>query len=266
MGEDNEIHGDQPCDASTLHAAATPPTYDEHIYDRLWDGLPIETFFSPFASGANTPAFVSRNNSMENILLTPPDNYLLDSAASSRPRTRANSPGGTSTGPSSPDELSADELHASLGTSRCSSDYFSMSGRRAGTRSAGNTRPGSSEGSSANNTALADVAKLSRVPSYNTAVRVGPRSLAAHNSLPQLPQYESGSRSVPNSAPSSPPLGPGSSSRPVTPTNRIGRGRLGFSLRSGMTRHTSPPAASAGAPAVTDLERRIKLLQARERN
>lgn len=44
-----------------------PPCYNDHYLDALYSHFPTDTFESPFASGANTPLVLSRNNSVENL-------------------------------------------------------------------------------------------------------------------------------------------------------------------------------------------------------
>ncbi|KAK9460539.1 uncharacterized protein V1516DRAFT_676988 [Lipomyces oligophaga] len=54
----------EPAPADVADGSA-PPRYDQHIYDQLWEDIPISGFNTPSASGANTPRIHSRRNSMD---------------------------------------------------------------------------------------------------------------------------------------------------------------------------------------------------------
>jgi len=50
-----------------VFGSAAPPRYQEHQYDALYEGIDHSDFFSPAASGANTPRILSRPPSSENL-------------------------------------------------------------------------------------------------------------------------------------------------------------------------------------------------------
>ncbi|KAK9450245.1 uncharacterized protein V1518DRAFT_413339 [Limtongia smithiae] len=54
----------QPLNADIENA---PPTYNDHIYDRLWEDVTTSGWNTPSASGASTPYARSRRNSGENL-------------------------------------------------------------------------------------------------------------------------------------------------------------------------------------------------------
>ncbi|KAI5807409.1 hypothetical protein DFH27DRAFT_317931 [Peziza echinospora] len=295
MGDDNEIHSDMPLDV-TYDVGAIPPRYDQHVYDRLWDDLPVD-YHTPSASGTNTPSNMSRNNSSENLSLftpartpaslTPPDADRSRSRSRERPSTASSS--GTTTG----SVLSAADLHSSLSqveqdtTGQLPQDpqesYFTLSrGRPAGlqrsetsrstatTRSGTATRPSSPDNRTNPmfSSVMTPIEELSRVPSYQTAVKTNARSLNTTTAaMSALPRYDN---AAPLSPPNSPPY-----SRETSPRRSAGRRMLSFTLsRCTHSRPQTPdsqqPQTSAdNAPShshFSDLERRLRLRQSRGRD
>lgn len=61
----SEIHAEGVLD--NVFGSAAPPRYQEHQYDALYEGIDNSDFFSPAASGANTPRMLSRPPSSENL-------------------------------------------------------------------------------------------------------------------------------------------------------------------------------------------------------
>lgn len=295
MGEDNEIHSNVPAETIMEDITAIPPRYDEHVYDRLWDEIQQENYNTPLPSGANTPAFLSRNNSVENLPstgattpntrfpsgLSPPEPGFMH-----RVRRRSNSRERPSTSSSS---------HASNASTSGGSSAEDITATTLGGTPT-NSRPQTSAGPSsglAPNPALSALSAgdLSRVPSYRTALRTGPRSLVT--STIDLPSYDDNDRGSPSgsasavSAPRSPPptllpppalphasTMPSSSSSSSSPRTRGAR-VLSFALRTGhgvATAHAHSSSAQQqqrvdgyNCGFALDADRRLRLLQARGR-
>ncbi|RPB29536.1 hypothetical protein L211DRAFT_23310 [Terfezia boudieri ATCC MYA-4762] len=289
MDEDNEIHSALSID-HLQDVTAIPPRYDEHMYDRLWDDIPHDyntplpsCANTPLASGANTPALLSRNNSSENLTaigaftsLSPPNLDLTTRLGRSRSAERL----GTSSSSSaiSLDRPPAEDLQATLAADENALVASSASttghniaidsrGRRVGTRSAGNTRPNSPDGTSRANSmphhhfpilphTQLDAHALSRVPSYRTAMKPRPRDLGGD--ISSLPRYDGEGLSRPTtSPPDSPPR-----SREPSPSRSI-VGRIGFTLRSGHTYSRSTGHVGRGHHSFSEMG--LRILQARGR-
>lgn len=288
MGEDNEIHTPLPTD-HLQDVTAIPPRYDEHVYDRLWDDIPHD-YSTPIPSGANTPAILSRNNSSENLTsfgtprphasLSPPNLDFMARLGRSRSAERP----GTSSGSSatSSDRSSAEDLQASLAaadedthvTTSANTLGHSIAidgrGRRVGTRSAGNTRPNSPEDIHRANSLQVpphhhypilpltplDINELSRVPSYQTAMKPRPQDLG--DDISSLPRYEGeGLSGFGISHPHSPPL----SREPSPPRSIVSR--LGFTIRSGHSHSHSIDHVGRSHHGLTEVG--LRILQARGR-
>ena len=141
------------------------------------------------------------------------------------------------------DRSSAEDLQVTLAVAGESASTAGHSvaidnrGRRVGTRSAGNTRPNSPEDLTragpmphyhfpALPLTQLDAHVLSRVPSYQTAMKSQPQDLGVD--ISSLPRYEDeGLSGLTTSPPDSPPQ----SREPSPPRSIVGR--LGFTIRSG---------------------------------
>lgn len=274
MDEDNTIRGSGSSDE--IHGAYAPPRYDDHYLDHLYDGISRDRFETPLPSGSNTPATLSRSNSHDNLgALSMTDSGRISDAAG-LPRIPSNNPGSRSTNrhristpalssPPMAGTFSNDELAARL-NSHGVGDYFSnRPGGVARGRSGPGSRTHSPEGLYGRDGEL-DVNKLSKVPSYTTAVRQGTKNLESTSSLPQ---YENGSRSAPestsNSTGHSPPM---SYTMPVMSTGRGGhegnRSRLwGRRVTTSDTHNVD--TIYANAEGRSEIDRRVRMLQLRGR-
>ena len=270
MDDDNEIHLPLPEDARLIRdITAIPPRYDQHVYDRLWDDIPHDHYSTPLQSGANTPGVLSRNTSAENLsslsqrtptALSPPDYDYLRTISSSRSGDGSSTTSGSSV--MSPGETSSEDLQTTLAAASVGGVApYATSHRSAGTRSAESSRPNSAHGSSHSsqhplpNSVYRNINELSRVPSYRTALRAGPKSLAADSIA--LPLYdEDGQQRSRRSSSSSPP----SSRAPSPHRNRIQR--LGFAIRSGHAGEIHDGSLATGT--LSDAERRLRLMQGRD--
>src|SRR5947207_693068 len=68
VGENNEVPATgNPGDFDDTLESAAPPRYDEHQYDRLFEGIDQDDFTSPAHSQAATPQVLSRSGSVENL-------------------------------------------------------------------------------------------------------------------------------------------------------------------------------------------------------
>ncbi|KAM4062894.1 hypothetical protein HRG_007713 [Hirsutella rhossiliensis] len=179
-------------------AALAPPGYGEHVLDQLYEDVDTAGLQTPaIQSGVNSPFYAhSRTGSADNLAA------LADSA------------------PIAPAALSSRLADVSFDSSRRNSSYTSMhsvlgrtsppsgpqgSAQRSEPQSAGLTRSNSHEDYSRRNSVEhfdadeTDLAELSRVPSYATAVRTPARSRAQTGSCP-VPDYQTAL-----SAPRTPP-------------------------------------------------------------
>lgn len=292
MAEDNVIHDNSSMeDSEDIHGAYAPPRYDDHYLDRLYEGIPHDRFETPLPSGANTPAVLSRSNSHENLgALSMMDSGRISGTASplripdagsgrwSVNRSRVTTPGFSSP-PTVAGGFSDAELVARLSGHHQSGDYFSSRTGRS-TTSGPSTRSHSPEDHSRGEEEELDLNELSKVPSYTTAVRQGIRNLSTRSNLPQ---YEDGTRSNPESTTNTPRHSPPTSyTMPVVNTGRgghEGRGsRLwGRSLTANDVHNTVETNVGHGhghgftgglsgiSAGLADAERRIRLLQLRGR-
>lgn len=161
-----------------------PPTYSDHIYDRLWSEISISALNTPMASGANTP-IVSRRNSIDMESLTSSmDNLFHRAPGLSHPSSLVPSV------PGSP-----------------SLDYFSIPQDHSVPSTPGVVMRGFDSGSGHGNSrqsSTTDLETLSRVPSYGTALKS-----PANGTIDESPYYpENGGGS------SASPLGVSSSRAP----------------------------------------------------
>lgn len=274
MDEDNTIRGNGSMGGSVeIYGANAPPRYDDHYLDRLYDGVSRDRFETPLPSGANTPAVLSRNNSHENLAALSIMDSGRISGAVSPPRIPDASPGrwpgnryriDTSVPPSPPavGTFSNDELAARL-DSHGVGDYFSnRPGRSARSESGYSTRTHSPEDLHGRDEDLG-VNRLSKVPSYTTAVRQGTKNL---ESTSGLPQYEGGSRSAPESTSDIPRHSPPTPY--VMPVMNTGRGgHEGSRSRLWGRRLTTSDThnVDASSEGHLDVDRRVRVLQLRGR-
>lgn len=272
MDEDNTIRGNGSSDE--IHGAYAPPRYDDHYLDRLYDGISRDRFETPLPSGANTPAVLSRNNSHENLAvlsITDPARVsgavsplrIPDTSPSRWPTNRYRISTSVPLAPPTAGTFSNDELAARLNSHEMDDNLLSRPGRF--TRSGPSTRAHSPEDLHGEDENL-DFNKLSKVPSYTTAVRQGTKNL---ESTSGLPQYENGSRSAPESTSNSPRHSPPAPyTMPVMNTGRDGhegsRSRLwGRRLTTSDTHNVD--ASSTNSEGHLDVDRRVRMLQLRGR-
>lgn len=270
MDEDNTIRGSGSNDE--IHGAYAPPRYDDHYLDRLYDGISRDRFETPLPSGSNTPATLSRNNSHDNLgVLSRTDSGGISSVVG-LPRIQSTNPGSRSanrhsistpalSSPPMAGTFSNDELAA-----RLNSDYFpNRPGSVARGRSGPSPRTHSPEDLHDMDGEL-DVNKLSKVPSYTTAVRQGTKNLESTSSLPQ---YENGSRSAPVSTPNSTGHSPPTSyGMPLMSTGRGGhegnRSRL-WGRRIATSDTHNVDTIYANAEGRLEADRRVRMLQLSDR-
>lgn len=168
--------------------AIAPPGYGEHVLDQLYenvvDGSGFQTPAAP--SGANSPYYSqSRAESSENL-------------------TSAGNAGNASNNAITAAALSS--RLQNVGVSQRNSSALSLPGSRpqSSPLSRSNSDDGSASGrSSPEHVDCPDVAELSKVPSYATAVRTPARSRAFSDGV-MLPNYEA-AVSVPDTPGGSPP-------------------------------------------------------------
>lgn len=276
MDEDNTIRGNGFMnDSDEIHGTYAPPRYDDHYLDRLYDDISRDRFETPFHSGANTPAVLSRNNSNDNLAaLSMMDSGRISGVVSPL-RISSTSPGrwpanryriSTPTlSPPMAGTFSNDELTARL-NSHDTGDYFSSRpGRFARGGSGPSSRTHSPENLHGGNEEL-DFNKLSKVPSYTTAVRQGTKNL---ESISSLPQYDNGSSSAPKSTSNSPRNSPPALYiMPVMSTDRGGqegsRSRL-WGRRFTTSDTDSVDTSYSNAGGHLDVDRRVRVLQSRGR-
>ena len=241
MDDSNQIPSDQDFQADVDFVNA-PPRYDEHYLDRLYENVPRENYDTPVPSGGTTPMLISRQNSVDNLLMMGIlDPMRLPDASSGRwneERSTGNTPNLTPTGSSastplvthgSSAHLPALAAHGSsahlpaLAAYGSSSALAAMAGAYGSPPAHGSRTPihGSStpvpmfsgqgfwahhDVSRTSSPPSPPLESLSRVPSYSTAVRTGTRNLDDTNALPV---YHEGDmlpiRSAPVSPQSSPP-------------------------------------------------------------
>lgn len=272
MDEDNTIRGSGSSDE--IHGAYAPPRYDDHYLDRLYDGISRDRFETPLPSGSNTPAMLSRNNSHDNLRALSMADFGRISGVVGLPRIPSTNPGSwsanrhrisTPTLSSSPmaGTFSDDELAARLNSH---GDYFSnRPGSVARGGSGSGSRTHSPEDLRSGDEDL-DVNKLSKVPSYTTAVRQGTKNLESTSSLPL---YENGSRSAPESTSNSTGHSPPTSyTMPVMSTGRGdhegNRSRLwGRRITTSDTHNVD--TIYANAEGRFEVDRRVRMLQLRGR-
>lgn len=179
---------------------SAPPSYEAHVYDRLWKEVPTPNLESPSASGSSTPASRSRRNSSDHMgmpTLTPLQRSELTAGLRALEIAQNNG------------SLFGDSCSvASLSTSPQANDYSHLS--------YANTPYGSPGGTP-------DIKALSRVPSYSTALKgetdpdVAPdysASVAGSLPIPQ-PAVNRSSLSHTHTRASSPSLGH-STNRPLS--------------------------------------------------
>lgn len=203
MDDNNRIPSSREYQEGTQEELNAPPMYQEHYFDQLYDS--ISPFQTPMPSGPNTPMVLSRSNSTEDlagVAVSMPTSPLRIPEASSRrwhSRSTGNTPA-TTPGINSP---------GTEGGGGGGGDYFSQVAPSSNaSRSGPSTRAPSPEVPSE----VPNMESLSRVPSYSTAVRIGPRNLA----IDDVPHYEPGAfGSAPASAEHSPATSP-----PNTPHTR----------------------------------------------
>lgn len=277
MDEDNTIRSNSFMnDSDEIHGAYAPPRYDDHYLDRLYDGISRDRFETPFPSGVNTPAVLSRNNSNDNLAALSVMDSRRISGVVSPPRVPSTSPGrwptnryriSTPTLPSPPmaGAFSNDELTARL-NSHGTGDYFSSRPRRFARGGSGpSSGTHSPEDLNGGNEEL-DFNKLSKVPSYTTAVRQGTKNLESTSSLPQ---YDNGNSSALKSTSNSPRNSPPRSyAMPVMSTERVGqegsRSRLwGRRFTTNDTESVDTSYSDAGGHL--DVDRGVRVLQSRGR-
>lgn len=265
---------------------SAPPLYGEHVLDQLYADIDQSGLMTPAPqSGMSTPFFAqSRNGSSENLHsldsvangAVPPhalSNRLQNLAASSRNSSflrRGNQSGSGSNTPRHHDDHSSE-----LATSAPAPGYFD--GHNSHSHSAPRSNPlsrrtsGEDDDISAFTSGVhtpehidrAEMDKLSKVPSYTTALRTPARGMS-YSDLSSLPNYEQ-TMSRPASPIRSPENG-------ITPGvhGRGGYFEGNFSSSNGST--TPVLEMGSGRPAMgrshisdSDASRRLHLLQARGR-
>lgn len=268
MDEDNTIRSNSSMnDSNEIHGAYAPPRYDDHYLDRLYDGISHDRFETPLPSGVNTPVALSRNNSHENLASPMTDPARISGAASplripdaGSGRWSANRSRITTPALSLPGTFSNDELAARLSSYGASEYFSSRPGRFTRSESGPSSRTHSPEDLRSEDEKL-DINRLSKVPSYTTAVRQGTKNLESTSSLPQ---YENGSRSAPGSTSNSPRHSPPTSyTMPVIHTGR--GGHEGSRSRLWGRRFTANDTHNVNTEGHIDVDRRVRVLQLRGR-
>lgn len=159
----------------TLLLEDAPPTYSDHIYDRLWSEISISALNTPMASGANTP-IVSRRNSLDFDALAP--NLAAMSMDNLFHRAAPPAAHNGSSVPSVP------------GSPSPSHDYFSIPHDTSVPSTPGVVMRGFDSGSAASRqNSTTDLESLSRVPSYGTALKS-----PARQTIEESPYYPEGPR------------------------------------------------------------------------
>ncbi|AOW03996.1 hypothetical protein B0I72DRAFT_138532 [Yarrowia lipolytica] len=153
-----------------------PPTYSDHIYDRLWSEISISALNTPMASGANTP-IVSRRNSLDMDALAP----NLAAMSMDNLFHRAHPP--VSHNGSSVPSVPGSPSPASGGQ-----DYFSIPHETSVPSTPGVVMRGFDSGSGlpSQHNSTTDLESLSRVPSYGTALKS-----PARQTIEESPYYPS---------------------------------------------------------------------------
>lgn len=170
MNETNTIPDDVPYTETSEDLQSAPPCYSEHYLDILYQNFPRNHYETPFASGANTPVALSRNNSSENIQSL--HQALPD--INSRRWNRARSPNTPGT-----------ELQDYFTTQRSGN---STPGHMSRAQSPGPVSQGQQPSPEMTDDEDDDSRRLSQVPSYGTALRSRPPSRDDSD----LPQYGPG--------------------------------------------------------------------------
>lgn len=161
-----------------------PPTYSDHIYDRLWSEISISALNTPMASGANTP-IVSRRNSLDFDALAP----NLAAMSMDNLFHRAGPP--VSHNGSSVPSVPGSPSPASNGQ-----DYFSIPYDTSVPSTPGVVMRGFDSGSGhpSRQSSTTDLESLSRVPSYGTALKSPARQTIEES--PYYPTSDGASGSV----------------------------------------------------------------------
>jgi arrestin-related trafficking adapter 4/5/7 len=196
LDEEGNIIRQQPNEEARALTTAAPPAYELHRLDQLYDDIDPVNLISPGPSGLNTPfRGHSRAGSTENI------------------------PALLQTGAVQPDLL-AHRLHSMSLEQRNRNMSWNSNLSTAGTLTRTESPPQTADGSpstpltrrnsgeSGANTPpehvdFPEISELSKVPSYQTAVRTPVRPLATNSSA--LPDYET-ALSAPSTAPGTPRL------------------------------------------------------------
>jgi hypothetical protein len=196
LDEEGNIIRQQPNEAARALTTAAPPAYELHRLDQLYDDIDPVNLNSPGPSGLNTPfRGHSRAGSTENI-------PALLQAGAVQP------------------DLLAHRLHSMSLEQRNRNTSWNSNLSAAGTLTRTESPPQTADGSpstpltrhnsgeSGANTPpehvdFPEMSELSKVPSYQTAVRTPVRPLATNSSA--LPDYET-ALSAPNTAPGTPRL------------------------------------------------------------
>ncbi|ANB12374.1 Rod1p [Sugiyamaella lignohabitans] len=219
-----------------------PPNYEDHVYDRLWNGIPTPSLESPEGSVASTPRLRSRRNSLDHdhlmmTALDPAQRSQLAaglralelqqqaSSGSQTPGVGTNHSSASQSGDNSRTPSGANTPHFGP------SDYFSH-GSHFSPEISHLSRVGTPVLTP--RTPDIDINLLSKVPSYSTAVRDGNASDGEW-----APDYEPGNG--PSST--SPPLTmPSLAHLSSTPGNSLRRG-IGSAGSSHVNSHSSSSLA-----------------------
>ncbi|RKU48625.1 hypothetical protein DL546_008929 [Coniochaeta pulveracea] len=253
---------------------AAPPGYGEHVLDALYEDLPLSGMQTPgVQSGMNTPFYGhSRAGSTENLASMMESTTITPAALSSRlqsmsldPSHRNNS--WNSLGHGSGGSLTPHGIHDHHPTSQPASAPLSRQHSDEHGSPPGSHTPEHLEGPT--------LAELSKVPSYQTAVKTPVKPLTVSSQAGALPDYQ-----TVMSAPSSPTLPhathsvPGMTLAVALPepvTSISGFDDQGLNMARprptmGRRRQTSHDVYTHNGHSVGDDDRRrLHLMQARER-
>lgn len=163
---------------TNMAALMAPPLYEKHVYDRLWsDVSPVET---PINSGASTPRGNLRNNNVEQFSMSPLDSVLLNenlrqlSIQRQLQESEGSTPNVAVREPSGRAVFNLDEDSNTPYNGESQGDYFSKgrANNGPGILSPGILSPNFTHLSRAGSeTNLLDSSSMSRLPSYNQAIR-----------------------------------------------------------------------------------------------